>query len=97
MSFVVSQQIYRVPYQVFRLCAPIAGAAVVYVLSEMVSLSSPFLSAAVKAAFVPAFFVAMYLLGFFDQREVDKLRSLGRSLRRYRVGTAVAVGGRNEL
>ena len=97
MAFVVSQQIYRVPYQIFRLCAPIAGAAVVYLLSEMVNLSSPFLSAAVKAVFVPAFLVAMYLVGYFDDREMDKLRSLGRSLWRYRVGTRVALEGRNEL
>lgn len=96
MAYVLSQQIYHVPYQVLRLFAPIAGATAVYLVSDMVSISSPFLSAAVKAAFIPAFLLAIYLFGFFDQREVLKLRSLGRSLRRYRFGTAIPLEGRNE-
>jgi O-antigen/teichoic acid export membrane protein len=89
MAYIISQQIYRVPYRLARLCMPVAAAAALYFASDIVDISSPYLSAAVKVMFVPAFLLAIYVIGFFDEKEVNKLRSLGRSLLRYRLSAVV--------
>ncbi len=92
MAFVVAQQVYRVPYQLARMCMPLAGAVAVYLASERVAISSPYVSVTVKAMFLPIFLLAIYVFGFFDDREVEKLRSLGRTLRRDRLGAVVPFG-----
>ena len=49
---------------------------------------------AVKLLLVPAFWAALYLLGFFDEDEIAKAKSLFNTLlARYRWGAAMSSGG----
>jgi O-antigen/teichoic acid export membrane protein len=75
LSYAFSQKAYKIPYSIPKLCMPLAAAFVLYMASTLVMISSPFLSMAVKLLFLPGFVGVLYLLGFFDRAEIDRLRS----------------------
>jgi O-antigen/teichoic acid export membrane protein len=81
LAYVLAQRTYPIPYRITKLCAPIAAAALFYLASERVPISTPLLSAPVKLLFLPAFFAALYFLGFFDKTEIAKMKSILERLR----------------
>jgi O-antigen/teichoic acid export membrane protein len=93
LAYVFSQRVYPIPYRLSQLGTPIVTAAVLYyAASEWLRISSPLLSACVKVAvFLPLFLAAVYLLDFFDKREVDKLKSLLEGLRARGRSTAAVL------
>ena len=92
LSYLVAQKVYPVPYSLFRMAAPLVLAAVVYLASTLVT--GPLLLAlAFKFAIFLLFPLGLYLIGFFDRREVEKARELARLfLVRSRLLAAAATG-----
>ncbi len=92
LAYVFSQKLHPVPFCFRKLLLPILLGAGAYLASTWVNLPSIWLSTALKALFVPAFLVAVYLLGFFDKSETAQLKSALFALRgRFRRAEAVVL------
>lgn len=92
LAYLASQKVHPVPYRFFRMVAPLALAAVLYLASTLVN-ASPLMSIAIKCAGFLLFPLGLYLIGFFDRREVEKARELARLfLLRSRLLAAAASG-----
>ncbi|HXN17205.1 MAG TPA: polysaccharide biosynthesis C-terminal domain-containing protein [Candidatus Binatus sp.] len=89
-----SQKMYPIPYKLSKFATPLGLGIVAYFISTLITLPTPALSIAVKLLLVPAFWAALYLLGFFDEDEIAKAKSLFNTLlARYRWGAAMSSGG----
>jgi len=92
LACIVAQKAHPVPYSFFRLIMPLALAALLYLSSTLV-IGSLVVAIALKLALFILFPVGLYLMGFFEQREVDKARELARVfLVRSGMRTAAASG-----
>lgn len=76
LSFTVSQRVYRIPYVFTRAASIIALASVIYLASSLVALPSLGLQVAAKLALFAVFPIALYLLGFFSEAEVERGKTL---------------------
>jgi O-antigen/teichoic acid export membrane protein len=76
MAYIFSQKVYPIPFRLRKLILPLAVGVGVYLLSTRVHASSLWVSAGLKALFVPGFLAAVYLLGFFEKHETERMRSV---------------------
>jgi O-antigen/teichoic acid export membrane protein len=91
LSYVASQHAHPIPYRLSSLFVPATLAALLYLGSTRVEISSLLLSAIAKAAFLLLFPVVLYLVGFLHRNEVDRAREAAYSLwTRFGWGTAAA-------
>jgi O-antigen/teichoic acid export membrane protein len=94
LSYFVSQKVYSIPYVFRRAITLLALAAVFYLASIMLPITSLVLAVLVKLALVLLFPVGLFLVGFFHQDEKSKAKELALGLlSRYRL-RAAAVSGR---
>lgn len=86
LSFLVSQRVYPIPYVFTRVLMVMGVATLLYLASGLVALPSFALQVALKLALFAGFPMALYLIGFFDQGEVDRGKALAQQiLNRYRL------------
>ena len=74
LAYAFSQRVYRIPYSLAKIILPVAAAAGAYYLSTMIDVSSVVASLGLKLLLIPAFGVAIFAFGFFDDSEMFKLR-----------------------
>jgi len=74
LAYAASQKVRPIPYHVSNLFVPIAIAAVIYWGSTKLSISSLLLSASLKASLLLLFPIALYLIGYVDSSETDKVK-----------------------
>jgi O-antigen/teichoic acid export membrane protein len=92
LAYLAAQKVHPIPYSFSRLLMPLALATLLYLASTAV-FASLVLSVALKLVILLLFPVGLYLIGFFDKREVEKARELGRLfLVRYGLRAAAASG-----
>lgn len=93
LSYMVSQKVYSIPYVFGRVAALLGLAAVFYLGSIMIPISSIVLAVLVKVVLVLLFPVGLFLVGFFNKDEKDKAKELAFGLlNRYRLRAAAASG-----
>jgi O-antigen/teichoic acid export membrane protein len=91
LAYVASQHAHPIPYRLSSLFVPVTLAALLYLGSTRVEISSLLLSATAKASFFVLFPVVLYLVGFLHRSEVDRAREAAYSLwTRFGWGTAAA-------
>ena len=93
LAYAISQRAYAIPYTFSRVVMLIALAAVLYLGSNAITISSLALGIIFKLAFLAAFPVLLYKAGFFHRREVEVAREAACALAaRYRLRAAAASG-----
>jgi len=93
LALFVSQRVYPIPYVFSRVATLIGLATLVYFASGLVALPSIALQVSLKLACFTAFPIALYLLGFFDENEVEKSKAFAQQLlSRYRLRVATEPG-----
>jgi O-antigen/teichoic acid export membrane protein len=93
LAYMVSRKAYAIPYTFSRVTMLIALAAVLYLGSNLITISSLVLETMFKLLFVAAFPVLLYKAGFFQRREVEMAREAAHALAaRYRLRAAAASG-----
>lgn len=75
LSFMFAQKAYPVPYRGFRLLAPCALAAGLFIVSEQISVHNIVAVLACKLALFLAFPLGLYLIRYFDSSELEKIRA----------------------
>ncbi len=85
----IGQRLYRVPYEFGRIAKLGAAVAVVFLAGTRISVPWPFLYHLVLLALFP---LLLRLVGFFDHRELAKLRSFLGGARRGVSGVSEPVG-----
>jgi O-antigen/teichoic acid export membrane protein len=89
LAYAAAQKVRPVPYNISDLVVPAAIAALIYWPSTMVSVSPLALSAALKASFFLLFPLLLYLIGYIDRDETDKMKEMA-SLLLHRFGWRAA-------
>lgn len=74
LAYVFSQRVYRIPFAVAKLVAPVCIAAIVYFASTRIQTSSVFSTLALKLLLLPAFLSIVFFSRFFSVAEKLKLR-----------------------
>jgi len=74
LAYAASQRVRPIPYHVSNLFVPIATAALIYWGSTKLSISSLALSVSLKASLLLLFPVALYLIGYLERGETDKVK-----------------------
>ena len=74
-TLVVSQKVYPIPYEWGRIAKATAVALVLALGRELVTEAPMAGALAAKAALVAAFPLILYLIGFFELREIDWVRA----------------------
>jgi len=93
LAYAFSQRTYPIPYRLSKFFLPVILGAAAYLLSTAVKIPSAILAIPIKLLVIPIFWVALYLLGYFDKEEVAKAKSVvGNLIARYRWGAATLPG-----
>jgi O-antigen/teichoic acid export membrane protein len=80
LAYNFSQRTYRIPYKLSRFFTPLVLGTATYLISTLIVIQTPVLSIALKLLLVPCFLAALYLIGFFAEDEVLKVKSLVKAL-----------------
>jgi O-antigen/teichoic acid export membrane protein len=93
LAYAFSQRTYPIPYRLSKFCLPVLLGSAVYLISTTIKIPSLILAIPIKLLLIPVFWGALYLLGFFDEDEVAKAKSvLSTLIARYRWGAATLPG-----
>lgn len=76
MCFIVSQKLYYIPYQYIRLLKVLAACVLCYIPSIFIQGYSLVLSILLKTIIIILFLATLYLMRFFEPREIDKIKQL---------------------
>lgn len=76
LTYVASQKVYPITYNFSRVAMPLAVAVALYLLSTLIVTPSLLLSVTLKFAIFLLFPLVLYVLGFFERRELNKMRAL---------------------
>jgi O-antigen/teichoic acid export membrane protein len=90
LAYAAAQKIRPVPYRISDLVVPVTIAALIYWTSTMVSVSPLVLSAALKASFFLLFPLLLYLIGYMERDETEKVKEMA-SLLLHRFGWGAAT------
>ncbi len=82
LMYLVTRRVFPLPFEWARLARIVVFAGAAFAFAELVLPSAGATGLVARAALVPAFWAALYLTGFLHQGEVERLRGLGRRLRR---------------
>src|SRR5579872_4383754 len=89
LGYVFSQTVYPIPYKIHKIAIAVASAVAVYYVSTLVHTDWAIVTAILKLSLVLVFTAAIFLLGFFDRRELTKLREVWDGARgRYKMSMA---------
>lgn len=93
LTYGFAQRVHPVPYRFSRLLIAVGLSIVIYLASTPVAGSILLVSAALKLLLLAAFPLALYLLGFFEREEVERIKAAAQPLlARYRAGAATFSG-----
>jgi uncharacterized membrane protein YdcZ (DUF606 family) len=81
MTFIESNRRYPIPYEYRRLAVLGVLAGAVYVLGSLIRLPSHFLDALARLAVIALYPIALFVLRFFNAREIAGMRLLLARLR----------------
>ena len=76
ICFIVSQKVYYIAYQYNRLFKVLAVCVLCYILSLFVNGYSLILSISLKTLIIALFPVILYMMRFFEPREIEKIKEL---------------------
>lgn len=74
LAYAFSQRVFPIPYSLYRTALSVMVAAGIYVLSTLVEFSPVILAVGLKLLLLISFGVLIFLLGFFDNFEIEKLK-----------------------
>lgn len=76
MSFVISTKLYPIPFEWQRMAKTSFAAVLVYILTKFIKTDNIYLSLSLKSLAMLAFISLLFLLKFFNQGELNRLRKL---------------------
>lgn len=79
-SYVLSQKVYRIPYQYFRMLKAAAAAVICALLSNMIPTVREPGAVALKIALIASFPAQLYLLQYFEDRELERAKQMLRTV-----------------
>jgi O-antigen/teichoic acid export membrane protein len=82
LMYAVTRRLFPLPIEWWRIVRIVVLAGGGYAFAELVLPTTGIDGFLLRAAVVPAFWLALYLAGFFHSSEIERLRQLGRRLRR---------------
>jgi O-antigen/teichoic acid export membrane protein len=80
LAYSFSQRTYPVPYKISKFVAVLLLGIATYFISTLITLPTAAWSIVAKLLLVPGFLAGVYLLGFLDEDEVAKAKSLLKAL-----------------
>lgn len=80
LAYLVSDRLYPVPYPVGPFLAALVVAVILYMGATMLPVSSVILSVGIKVLVLASFPVVLYLTGYFEKSEVERVRQTAQSL-----------------
>jgi len=84
LSYAVSQRVFPIPYVFSRVTGAICLAVLIYLLSNVLALTSVSLQVVVKLTLLAAFPAVLFSVGFFNKDEVARSKGVTQAiLRRY--------------
>ena len=90
LAYAAAQKVRPIPYHISNLFIPVAIAALIYWSSTRISISSLAVSAVTKASLFLFFPIILYLVGYMDRSETDKVKETAQFLL-YRLGLRTAA------
>jgi len=74
LVYTLSQRLYLIPFELRRLAGMFCTAGALYLISQIVGFSSPYLTFAARTGIAALFPLVLYFVGFFNEGEVEFLK-----------------------
>jgi O-antigen/teichoic acid export membrane protein len=74
LIYTISQRLFHIPFEIKRLTILFLTATILYVISQAIIFSSPYLTFITRTIFVGLFPGVLYLIGFYHEGEKEYLR-----------------------
>ncbi len=76
LIYIISQRLYYIPYELGRIAIILITSTTLYVVSQMISFSSPYLTFFSRVGIASLFPCVLFILGFYHEGEVEFIKQL---------------------
>lgn len=71
LTYVVSRRLYPIPFEIKRIATLFVTAFILYIISQTINLSTPYLTLIGRTGFVALFPFVLFLVGFYTKGELE--------------------------